>query len=108
MKKKFIQKSDLGEIMETLAERAMAHGEKIDLSMSISGFLGESTLTVSMRDARSFKLLKKQTYIIIDELETWDDILDDTIGDAVILWEREQANVQAEAEQNNNDETSNN
>ena len=93
--------------METLAERAMAHGEKIDLDMNISGRMGP-TLTVSMRDARSFKLLKEQKYTIIDELETWDDVLDDTIGDAVTLWEREQANVQAEAEQNNNEEAQNN
>lgn len=90
--------------METLAERAMAHVEKIDLSMHIYGLKEETTLSVCVRDASSLKPIKRQVYTIIDELETWDDVLDDTIGDAVILWERSQA----EAEQNNNEETSNN
>lgn len=94
--------------METLAERAMAQEEKIYLDMSISSWRGEPTLEVCIRDARSFKSLKKQTYTIIDELETWDYILDDTIGDALAQWETEQAKVQAEAEQDNNEEINNN
>lgn len=97
--------------METLAEGAMAHRGKIDLNMhiySINSEKGEIMLSVCVSDTSSLKPIKRQVYTIIDELETWDDVLDDTIGDAVTLWEREQANVQAEAEQNNNEETSNN
>lgn len=90
--------------METLAERTMAYGGIIDLSMNIYREKGEIMLSVCVRDANSLKPIKRQVYTIIDELETWDDVLDDTIGDAVILLERSQA----EAEQNNNEETSNN
>lgn len=97
MKKRFIQKSDLGEIMETLTETAMRHAGKMELTMRLHSWIDDNVLSVRVTD-NAQRILKNMDYVIVDELDTWDMIVDDTISDAISILEKQKADKRAREE----------
>lgn len=97
MKKRFIQKSDLGEIMETLTETAMKYAGKMDLTMRVHSWIDDNVLSVRVTD-NAQRILKDMDYVIVDELDTWDMIVDDTISDAISILEKQEEAKKAREE----------
>lgn len=100
MEKKFIQKSDLGEIMESLAECGMKHPE-LRLCMDIETWLGEQLLKVKVYDA-SFNTLAAQDYVMIDGIEDEPDVLEQTVDKAVAEMQKQDAEKKEEVESTTN------
>lgn len=98
MEKRFIKKTDLGEIMEELTKAAMRHAGKLELMIRVHSWCDENVMTVMVTDHAS-QVLKKMDYIIVDELETWDMIVDDTISDAIYVLEKQEVDKKAREEQ---------
>lgn len=98
MEKKFVKKEDLGEIMEALAERGMAHPE-IRVSMDIGTWQGEQILKVRVYDT-SYNTLASQDYALVDGLEDEFDVLDQTVEAALAEMEKENAEKAKEEAEN--------
>ena len=96
MKKKFIKREDLGEILETLAEGSMKHPE-LRVSMDIETWLGEQLLKVRAYDTR-LNLRASQDYTIINGIEDDYDVLDQTVEKAVADMERMEAEKKSKEE----------
>jgi hypothetical protein len=80
MKEKlFIQESDLGEILEALAEEAIKHSDKFSTHATIACDYDALHLRVDVRNKQTFKELVSKTYYIVRELENNDSVVDDTI-----------------------------
>lgn len=106
MKEKlFIQESDLGEILEALAEEAIKHSDKFSTHATIKCDFDGLHLRVDVRDRQTYKELVSKTYYIVRELENNDSIVDDTITLAIgklrIQQEKEAQEAQEESENNN-------
>lgn len=90
MKRKFIQKCNLGEIMEALAERALDHtGEsEIEVSITFNEWRGEDVFAVRIRSRKTFDTIAQQEYVIIDNEADEFDVMEDTITAALVAIEQ--------------------
>lgn len=85
MKKKFIQKDDLGDILESIAEKAIEISKDFDTEIVFRKLGDDVVMDVivkSARASRAFETTAKQTYDIIDNLCNDMDVLDETISAA--------------------------
>ena len=83
MKEKlFIQESDLGDILEAIAEEAMEKHE-IYVSATIRYFMGEHRLTIEVRNNTTHTFLSTIEYTIIKDLQGEDDVVCDSISKAI-------------------------
>ena len=94
--KLFIQESDLGEILEALAEEAIKHSDKFSTHATIANDYDGLHLRVDVRNARTYKELVSKKYHIVRELESDDDVVDDTITLAIGKFQKEQAEKEAQ------------
>ena len=88
--KLFIQESDLGEILEALAEEAIKHSDKFSTHATIASDYDGLCLRVSVMNKQTFKELVGKTYYIVSTLECADDVTDDTITLAIGKFQKEQ------------------
>jgi hypothetical protein len=103
MKEKlFIQESDLGEILEALAEEAIKHSDKFSTHATIECDFDGLHLRVDVRDRQTYKELVSKTYYIVRELENNDSIVDDTITLAIGKLRIQQEKEAQEESENNN------
>lgn len=93
--------------METLTETAMLHAGKIDLTMRVHSWIDDIVLSVRVTD-NAQRILKNMNYVIVDELDTWDMIVDDTISDAISILEKQKADKRAREEQQGESSTTTN
>jgi hypothetical protein len=99
MKEKlFIQESDLGGILEALAEEAIKHSDKFSTHATIACDYDGLNLRVDVRNRQTFKEIVSKTYYIVRELENDDSVVDDTITLAIGKFQKEKA-VKAAQEQ---------
>lgn len=104
MKEKlFIQESDLGEILEALAEEAIKHSDKFSTHATIACDYEGLHLTVDVRDRNTFNALVSKTYYIVRELENDDSIVDDTITLAIGKFRIQQEKETQEAQEESTD-----
>lgn len=85
MKKKFIQKDDLGDILESIAEKAIEISKDFDTEIVFRKLEDDVVMDVivkSARASRAFETMAEQTYDIIDNLCDDMDVLDETISAA--------------------------
>lgn len=92
MEKNYVLKSDLGEIMESIAERTLAHNDRMRVNMSVEKWLDENRLNVAIYTVNgSYQQLADRTYIIVDDIKHDVDVADETVGDALVMLERLEA-----------------
>ena len=96
--KLFIQESDLGEILEALAEEAIKHSDKFSTHATIASDYVGLHLRVDVRNASTYTELVSKKYYILRELENEDDVVDDTITLAIGKFQKEQAEKENEQE----------
>lgn len=96
MEKNYIQKADVADIMEHLAERAMKNLDKVSLEMSIKQWCGDITLDVVIRSRHTYKALTSKTYVIIESLKDDLDISDEVMDAGLAKWEEEDMQRKAE------------
>lgn len=85
MKKKFIQKDDLGDILESIAEKAIEISKDFDTEIVFRKLGDDVVMDVivkSARASRAFETMAEHTYDIIDKLCDDMDVLDETISAA--------------------------
>lgn len=85
MKKKFIQKNDLGDILESIAEKAIEISKDFDTEIVFRKLGDDVVMDVivkSARASRAFETMAEQTYDIIDNLSDDMDVIDETISAA--------------------------
>lgn len=80
MKKKFILKSQLEEIVGHLMEKTLINCDEIYLDISISQVCEEMVLDVTVRKANTYETIEKKKYTIVPAVEDELDVDDDTIG----------------------------
>lgn len=80
MEKKFIYQSDLGEMLEDIAKKAMEHSEK--MSTHVTFRRNEMAVSVIRNDG-DYRCLSNKVYEIVDEVQNSLDLLDDIFGDAL-------------------------
>ena len=102
--KLFIQESDLGEILEALAEEAIKHSDQLRTHATIAYDVIEGLyLRVDVRSANTYHELSSKTYYIVRELEKDDDVVDDTIvlalGNLKLLHERAESQAETTKEE---------
>jgi hypothetical protein len=112
MKKNYIQKSDLGEILEALTERALKHSESIEVDMTVRQFCNEEVLEVNVRAKGRFESIASRSYVIIDDIKDSYDVGDDTVSEALARLDQKakdaaEAAAKAEAEAKANENASN-
>ena len=84
MKEKlFIQESDLGGILEALAEEAIKHSDKFSTHATIACDYDGLNLRVDVKNRQTFKEIVSKTYYIVREIENDDSVVDDTITLAI-------------------------
>ena len=104
MKEKlFIQESDLGEILEALAEEAIKHSDKFSTHATIACDYDGLNLRVDVRNRQTYKELVSKTYYIVRELENNDSVVDDTITLAIGKFQKEKAEKEAQEAQEESD-----
>lgn len=86
-KKHYIQSEDLGVIMEALAAKALEHADKMAVDINIRQFCGDTMLDIVVR-SKDYERLSSQTYHIIDEVQDYLDVLDQTTGAALAKLEQ--------------------
>lgn len=101
MKKKFIQKSDLEDILGHLSERALKNADKVDLEIRFHKFNGEQIMVVDLVDME-LNRLSKENYTIID------DLCDDMVVSEEIFDRGLEALAEREREKTRQNEESNN
>lgn len=94
--KRFIQESDLGEILEALAEEAIKHSDKFSTHATIANDYDGLHLRVDVRNKSTYKELVSKTYYIVRELENEDNVVDDTITLAIGKFQKEQEEKEAQ------------
>lgn len=81
MKQKlFIKDTDLGKVLEALAEETLKQSDKVSTHVTIAydqydGYY----IRVDVREAKKWESLVCKTYSIVTELDKVDDVVDDTI-----------------------------
>lgn len=93
MEKKFIQKCNLGEILEELAEKAIANAEVMDVDITFKEWRGERIMEVSTRSKKDYRKVNSQEFTIIDKDMDEMDVVEDTITAALALIESEEEPV---------------
>lgn len=99
MEKKFIKESDLGEILEYLAEKALKNVEKVVLEITFGDFLNELTMDVRLREKKTWDTLVRQSYTIIKDVQDEYAIYDDIFDKGFKEMERKAAQKKAEEEE---------
>lgn len=83
MEKKFIQKCNLGEILEALAESALRNIDKVNVEISFQEVCKSKMLAVTVRDVNDFSRLSCGEYIIVENDMDEGDILVETVSEAL-------------------------
>ena len=83
MEKKFIQKCNLGDILEALAESALRNIDKVNVEISFQEVCNSKMLVVVVRDVNDFSKLSCGEYVIVENNMDEGDILDETVSDAL-------------------------
>ena len=99
MEKKFIKESDLGEILEYLAEKALKNVEKVELEITFGDFLNELTMNVRLREKQTRETLVRQSYTIIKNVQDEYGISEDIFDKGFKEMERKAAQKKAEEEE---------
>lgn len=86
-KKHYIQSEDLGVIMEALAVKALEHADKMLVNINLNRSGQETTLDIVVR-SQDYERLAEQTYVILDEVQDYLDVLDQTTGAALAKLEQ--------------------
>jgi hypothetical protein len=86
-KKHYIQSEDLGVIMEALAVKALEHVDQMLVNINLDRSGQETTLEVVVR-SQDYERLAEQTYVILDEVHDYLDVVDETIGAALVKLEQ--------------------
>ena len=105
MKEKlFIPKSDLGEILEALAEEAIKHGDKLSTHATIAQDYKGTYLRVYVSNSATFDMLVDNTYYIVESFMDAEDIADDNITLALgkLKLAEQEAHEQEESTNNQN------
>ena len=102
--KLYIQESDLGDILEALAEEAIKHSNKFSTHATIAGDYDGLNLRVDVLNARTYKTVVSKTYYIVRELENGDSVVDDTLYLAIGKFQKEMEEKEKEEQES---ETSN-
>ena len=93
MEKKFIQKCNLGEILEELAEKAIANAEVMEVDITFKEWRGERIMEVSTRSKNDYRRVNSQEFTIIDKDMDEMDVVEDTITAALALMESKEEPV---------------
>ena len=100
MKEKlFIQESDLGDILGALAEEAIKHSDKFSTHAMIKMNYDGLALNVMIFNCVTNKQLVSKSYYIVRELESENDVVDDTITLAVGKFQKEQEEKEAQEQE---------
>ena len=83
MEKKFIQKCNLSEILEALAESALRNIDKVNVEISFQEVCKSKMLVVVVRDVNDFSRLSCGEYVIVENDMDEGDILDETVSEAL-------------------------
>ena len=102
--KLFIQESDLGDILEALAEEAIKHSDKFSTHATIVSDYDGLHLRVDVRNASTYTELVSKKYHIVRELENEDEVVDDTITLAIGKLQKEQEEKEAQESETTNEE----
>lgn len=86
-KKHYIQSEDLGVIMEALAVKALEHVDQMLVNINLNRSGQETTLDIVVR-SQDYERLAEQTYVILDEVHDYLDVVDETIGAALVKLEQ--------------------
>ena len=86
-KKHYIQSEDLGVIMEALAVKALEHVDQMLINTTLDRPGQETTLDIVVR-SQDYERLAEQTYVILDKVHDYLDVLDETIGAALVKLEQ--------------------
>lgn len=86
-KKHYIQSEDLGVIMEALAVKALEHVDQMLVNINLDRLGQETTLGIVVR-SQDYERLAEQTYVILDEVHDYLDVVDETIGAALVKLEQ--------------------
>jgi hypothetical protein len=85
MEKNYIDRKDLGEILEELAEEALRHADTMSTLISIRW----GRMTVMVNNVESpYETLSETSYEIIDNLDDTTDAMDRIFGDALVALEQ--------------------
>ena len=82
-KKLYIQSDDLGVIMEALAAKALDHVGDMNIETSIRRVCHDTILDVVVR-SNDYERLATATYYVLDEVQDYLDVIDQTIGSALV------------------------
>ena len=86
-KKHYIQSEDLGVIMEALAVKALEHVDQMLVNINLDRSGQETTLDIVVR-SQDYEKLAEQTYVILDKVHDYLDVVDETIGAALVKLEQ--------------------
>lgn len=86
-KKLYIQSEDLGVIMEALAQKALDHVGDMNVETSIRRVCHDTILDVDVR-SNDYERLATATYYVLDEVQDYLDVIDQTIGSALVKMEQ--------------------
>lgn len=73
--------------MEALAVKALEHADKMLVNINLSRSGQETTLDIVVR-SQDYERLAEQTYVILDEVQDYLDVLDQTTGAALAKLEQ--------------------
>ena len=99
MEKKFIKESDLGEILEYLAEKALKNVEKVELEITFGDYLNDQTMNLRLREKKSWDTLVRQSYTIIRDTQDEYEVSEDVFDKGFEEMERKAAQKKAEEEE---------
>lgn len=80
---KYIKSSDLAEVMAEVASTAIECADKVIVETTVRKFASQVSLSVVVRDIESYSRLAEQEYRIITETPSPEDVVDDTIYEAL-------------------------
>lgn len=97
MKKNFIKRDDLNQIVGELAERMLDHTSDIRLNITIGkDYKGNDVMTVET-SGRDYRHLDTQEYEIIESVTDWMEITEEVIGRAVEIAQEKKKEEEARA-----------
>lgn len=80
---KYIKSSDLAEVMAKVTLKAMDYADEVIVETTVRKFASQVSLSVVVRDIESYSRLTEQEYRIITETLSPEDVIDDTIYEAL-------------------------
>jgi hypothetical protein len=80
---KYIKRSDLSSVMDTLTEKALEHADKLSVELNLCKFTKDVILEVVVRDVTSFDTITKEAFRIIPDPMDDYDVAAETINAAL-------------------------